>query len=189
VAAIDDDGDPALPAEPSVPAEHRANPSGPAAAGVSSALADEQMRAARREAEAYLEDAKQRAESIVTTMIAAIEREAEQLRREAEAGIQERWAEVEADAARHLEEARRVAASMLAERQQRIATLSDSISEHGAALAAGMEDAARIRAQFDEFVGALASTAARIAETAGGHPAEPHRAVAPEREPPGHRSD
>ena len=89
-------------------------------------------------------------------MVGAVEREAAEMRREAEAGIRSRWQQVEADAERHVDEARRIAERIVAERQQRIAALSDGIAEGGAdALTAGMDDAERVRAQFDSFVRTL----------------------------------
>lgn len=127
---------------------------------------DERVRAAEREATAYLEDAKRRADSLVNAMVAAVEREAEEMRREAEAGIRARWEAVEIDAARHLDEARRVAERLVAERQRRISALSDGITGRAQALTAGLEDAERVRAQFDSFVRALSAAAATVAAEA-----------------------
>ncbi len=123
------------------------------------------MREAEREAEAYLEHAKRRADSLVNAMVGAVEREAAEMRREAAAGIRTRWQAVEVDAARHVEEARRVADRIVAERQQRIAALSDGIADRAQALTAGMEDAQRVREQFELFVRALSRAAERIAST------------------------
>src|SRR5690606_31469591 len=106
---------------------------------------DARMREAEREAAEYLEHAKRRADSLVNAMVGAVEREAAEMRREAEVGIRARWQAIEVDAARHVEEARQVADRMVAERQQRIATLSDGISGRAQALTAGMEDAQRVR--------------------------------------------
>jgi hypothetical protein len=127
---------------------------------------DERVRAAEREATAYLEDAKRRADSLVNAMVAAVEREAAEMRREAEAGIRARWEAIEIDAARHLDEARRVADRLVAERQRRIAALSDGITGRAQALTAGLEDAERVRAQFDSFVRALSEAAATVAADA-----------------------
>lgn len=124
---------------------------------------DLSMREAEREAREYLESAKRRADSLVASMVGAVEHEAAEIRRGAEAGIRARWEQVEVDANRHVENARRVAAQMVAERQSRIAALSDGISDRAVALTAGMEDADRVRAQFDAFVRALSKTADQIA--------------------------
>jgi hypothetical protein len=127
---------------------------------------DERMRAAEREATAYLEEAKRRADSLVNAMVAAVEQEAAEMRREAEAGIRARWEAAEIDAARHLDEARRVAERLVAERQRRISALSDGITGRAQALTAGLEDAARVRAQFDSFVRALSAAADLVAAEA-----------------------
>ncbi len=121
------------------------------------------MGEAEREARQYLEHAKRRADSLINTMLAAVEQEAAEMRREAEAGIRTRWQEVEVDAQRHVGEARRIAESMVAERQRRIAELSDEITRRAQALTTGMVDADRVRAQFDSFVRSLSVTADQIA--------------------------
>lgn len=138
-------------------------PASPAAGGRARDTFDARMREAEREAAEYLEHAKRRADSLVNAMVGAVEREAAEMRHEAEAGIRARWQAVEVDAARHVEEARRVADRMVAERQQRIATLSDGIAGRAQALTAGMEDAQRVREQFETFVRALSKAADRIA--------------------------
>lgn len=138
------------------------------------AALDRHMRRAEVEARSYLEAAKRRADSLVDSMVEAIEREAVQARREAEEGIRARWQQVEAEADRHVENARLVAARMVAERQARIAALSDGISDRAEALTAGMDDAAQVRAQFDAFVRALSAAADRIARQATGTEAEPN---------------
>ncbi len=127
---------------------------------------DHQMREAEREAREYLESAKRRADSLVATMVGAVEHEAAEIRRGAEEGIRARWQQVEVDATRHVESARRVATQMVAERQERIATLSDGISDRAVALTAGMDDADQVRVQFDAFVRALSSTAEQISRSA-----------------------
>lgn len=129
---------------------------------------DEQMSLAEREAREYLEQAKRRADTLVTTMIGAVEREAAQIRQDAEQGIRERWRAVESEAGRYLEDCRRVADGMVAERQSEIGELSDGIVGRARALTGGLEDAERIRAQFDAFVRALAATSNQIAEEASG---------------------
>jgi len=121
------------------------------------------MREAEHEARMYLDQAKRRADSLVNTMVGAVERETAEMRRDAEAGIRNRWQQVELDAARHLGEARRIADSMVSERQKRIAALSDGIAGRAEALTAGMDDADRVRAQFGSFVLALSRTADQIA--------------------------
>ena len=125
---------------------------------------DERLREAEREARLYLERAKQRADSLVATMIGAVEQEAAAIRRDAEDGIRARWQEVESDARRHLEEAVRVGDGIVAERQQHLAALSDGITGKAEALSAGLEDAERIRIQFEAFVRALSLTADRISQ-------------------------
>lgn len=136
---------------------------------------DHRLREAEREAQSYLESAKRRADSLVASMIEAVEREAAQTRRDAEEAIRARWEQVEVDANRQIENARQVAARMVYERQQRIAKLSDGISERASALTAGMDDAERVRAQFDAFIRALAAAADRIAREPAGRP-QPSRA-------------
>ncbi len=46
-----------------------------------------------------------RADSLVKTMVGAVEHEASEARREAEEGIRARWHQVEVDATRHVENA------------------------------------------------------------------------------------
>ncbi|GIK76885.1 MAG: hypothetical protein BroJett022_05750 [Actinomycetes bacterium] len=115
-------------------------------------------------------------------MVAAVEREAAEMRREAEAGIRARWEAVETDAARLLDEARRVADRLVADRQRRISALSDGIAGRAQALTAGLDDAERVRAQFDSFVRALSAAAELIAADAasagGGEHDEPRNGVA-----------
>ena len=137
---------------------------------------DARMREAEREAHEYLQSAKRRADSLVATMVGAVEAEAAEIRRGAEEGIRARWSQVELDAYRHVENARRVAERMVAERQERIAALSDGITGRAGALTAGMEDAGRVRGQFDAFVRALSITADQIARgaTSTSAPGEVH---------------
>jgi hypothetical protein len=129
---------------------------------------DEQMREAERAAREYLDRAKTRADSLVTAMIAAVEREAGEIRREAEEGIRERWHAVELEAGRYLDGARSVAEEMVAERQSVIGSLSDGIVDRAQALTVGLDDADRIRTQFEDFVKALSQTSNRIAAEASG---------------------
>jgi len=128
------------------------------------------MDEAEREAREYLENAKRRADSIVNAMVDAVESEASEIRRSVEEGIRSRWQQVEVDAAGHVENARRVAEQMVAERQERIAALSDGISGRAVVLTAGMDDADRVRAQFDYFIRALSATAGEIAQTQASEP-------------------
>ena len=106
-------------------------------------------------------------------MIDAVEREAAAIRREAEEGIRARWLQVESDTQRHLEEAARVGEGIVAERQQRLAELSEQITSRAEAVAAGLDDAERIRTQFEAFVRALSLTAGRIAQESAGSQREP----------------
>ena len=122
----------------------------------------------KREARLYLERAKHRADSLIASMIDAVEHEAAAIRREAEEGIRARWLQVESDAQRHLEEAARVGEGIVAERQQRLAELSEQITSRAEAVAAGLHDAERIRTQFEAFVRALSLTAGRIAQESAG---------------------
>lgn len=124
---------------------------------------DARMLEAEREAREYLDHAKRRADSLISTMVGAVEQEAVEMRKDAEAGIQARWQEIELDADRHVAEARQIAESMVAERQRRIAALSDGITGRALALTAGMDDADRVQAQFDSFVRSLSATADQIA--------------------------
>lgn len=143
----------------------RSNP--PTAGGREAGPADDpfdsRLREAEREAREYLEHAKRRADALVTTMVGAVEKEAADIRREAEEGIRARWRQVEFEAGRHLDDARRVGDSMVAERQQRIAVLSDTITGRAEALSAGLGDADRVRKQFEAFARALSATADRVA--------------------------
>jgi hypothetical protein len=151
-----------FPAAPPAPRRRRTakSPKGGEAA------VERRMRAAEEEARAYLDGAKRRADSLVASMIGAVEQEAAEIRRSAEEGVRARWRQVEVDADRHVENARRVADRMVAERQRRIAALSEGITERAGALTAGMEDADRVRAQFDHFVRALSAAADQIARSA-----------------------
>ena len=121
------------------------------------------MREAEREALRYLERARLRVDGMIASMLDAADRETAAMRREAEAEIRTRWQQIEFDAQRHVAEARSVAERMVDERQRRIAELSDEITARAQALAASMEDAERVRAQFDSFVRTLAATADQIA--------------------------
>ena len=119
---------------------------------------------AEREAREYLERSKRRVDSLLETMIGAVEKQAIEMRRDAEASIRARWTQVEVDANRQIEEARQMGDRLVANRQARISSLSDGISSRADALTVGMEDAAKVRDQFDTFVRALSVAADRIAE-------------------------
>jgi hypothetical protein len=129
---------------------------------------EERMQRAEREAREYLDRAKHRADSLVNTMIGAVEREAAEIRHEAESGIRERWRVIEIEAGRFLEDAKRVSDGMVVERQQRISALSDDLVDRARVLTTGMEDAERIRRQFDMFIRTLSEAAAQIAEQPAG---------------------
>lgn len=124
---------------------------------------EDEMSRAEAEAREYLERAKARADSLVSTMVVAVEREASGIRREAEDGIRRRWLQVESEADRYMHEARRIGERIVDERQTQIGKLSDGIFGRAQALTRGMEDADAVRDQFDTFVQALSSTADRIA--------------------------
>lgn len=145
----------------------RTGPEAPADPPSSAAAFEARMQEAEREARAYLEGAKRRADSLVATMLSAVEREATEIRRSAEEGIRARWHQAEVDAERHVENAREVAERIVAERQRRIAVLSDGIANRAGTLTSGMDDAEQVRAQFDAFVRALSATADRIASAHG----------------------
>jgi vacuolar-type H+-ATPase subunit H len=144
---------------------------------------DQELNAAEREAREYLAQAKQRADTLVATMIGAVEREAAELKREAEEGIRARWNAVEEEAGRYLDDARRVADGMVTERQTQISAVSDEILTNARSVSTGLEDAARVRAQFEAFVRTLSATAARIAEESSGR--TQHQGGATDRRRPG----
>jgi hypothetical protein len=121
---------------------------------------------AAAEARAYLERAKHRADSLIAAMIAAVEEEAATIRRRAEREIEEHWQRAEAEAGEYVADARRVADGMVAERQDSIGAVSDGILRRAEALTTGMDDAERIRTQFDRFILSLSETADRIASEA-----------------------
>ena len=149
--------------------ERSAPPAAPAPAPSPTSPAeslDARMDQAEREARDYLEHAKRRADSLVTAMVGAVERQASDIRREAEDSIRARWQQVEQDAGRYLDESRRVGNELVAERRTTIAKLSDEITDRAEALTTGMEDADRVRRQFDAFIHALSITAGQIADDA-----------------------
>lgn len=125
---------------------------------------DARMEQAEREAREYLERSKRRVDSLLETMIGAVEKQAIEMRREAEESIRARWSQVEVDANRQIEEARQMGDRLVANRQARITSLSEGISSRADALTAGMDDAAKVRDQFDTFVRALSVAANRIAQ-------------------------
>ena len=125
---------------------------------------DARMEQAEREAREYLERSKRRVDSLLETMIGAVEQQAVEMRRDAEASIRARWRQVELDANRQIDEARQMGDRLVAGRQARISSLSDGISSRAEALTAGMDDAARVRDQFDTFIRALSVAADGIAQ-------------------------
>lgn len=137
-----------------------------------------EMDAAAAEAEVYLQRAKARADRLVQTVLAAVEDESEKIRRDARARIEARWAAAEREAQRQVEHARQISERMVAERQQRIAALSDEVTAGADELTVGMKDAAEVKAQFDQFVRTLALTADRIARSSNRR--RPRPAPAPE---------
>src|SRR5687768_2086830 len=70
---------------------------------------DRRMADAEAEAQRYLEEAKQRADSMVQSIVNAVESEADAMRRDAEEGIRRRWAQVETEGDAFLADARRAA--------------------------------------------------------------------------------
>ena len=101
---------------------------------------DRRMADAEAEAQGYLEEAKRRADSMVQSIVNAVEAEADAMRRDAEDAIRKRWVEVEAEADRFLAEARRAADGIVENRQRRIADLSDAIVGLAGVLTERMSD-------------------------------------------------
>jgi F0F1-type ATP synthase membrane subunit b/b' len=128
---------------------------------------DRRMAQAEAEAQRYLEEAKQRADSMVQSIVNAVESEADAMRRDAEDGIRERWVKVEAEAERFLGDARRAADGIVENRQRRIAELSDTIVGLAGELTERMTNAAEMQRQFDALVVSLAQAAGRIAADQG----------------------
>ena len=124
---------------------------------------DRRMAAAEAEAERYLEEAKHRADSMVQSIVGAVESEADAMRREAEEGIRRRWTEVEAEAESFLADARRAADDIVENRQRRIDDLSGAIVGLAGELTERMSGASEMRARFDALVVALSEAAGRIA--------------------------
>lgn len=117
----------------------------------------------------------------VGSILDAVEREAAQLRDEARG-----------DAGRYLEHAKRRADGLVAERQRRIAEISDELLTKAEAVVARLDDAAPVRQGFENLVRALGDAAERLShETAAGgadFEPQPYResaaAPAPRTEPP-----
>ena len=93
----------------------------------------------------------------VGSILDAVENEAARLRDESRE-----------EAARYLEHARRHADNLVAERQRRIAELSDELMAKSEAVVARLDDAAPVRQGFENLVGALAHAAERLAHESGG---------------------
>ena len=125
---------------------------------------DRRMADAEAEAQRYLEEAKQRADSMVQSIVSAVESEADAMRRDAEEGIRRRWAQVETEAEAFLADARRAADGIVENRQRRIAELSDTIVALAGELTERMIDAAEMQRRFDALVTSLSDAAERIAK-------------------------
>jgi hypothetical protein len=91
----------------------------------------------------------------VSSILDAVEREANRLRGEATE-----------EAQRYLDYSRRRADDLVAERQRRIAELSDEIVSKAEAVVGRLEDAAPVREGFDNLVRALGDAAERLAREA-----------------------
>ena len=110
----------------------------------------------------------------VASILDAVEREAARLR-----------AEARDEAMRYSEEARRHADGLVAERQRRIAVLSDELVAKSEAVVARLDDAAPVRQGFENLVRALGDAAERLAheraasEEEFAPPAFPGSATAP----------
>jgi hypothetical protein len=103
----------------------------------------------------------------VAAILDAVEREASRLR-----------AEARADAEHYLEDARRQADQLVAERQRRIAAVSDELLRKSEAVVARLEDAEPVRTGFENLVRALGDAAERLSREAGGAPPAPAAAPA-----------
>jgi F0F1-type ATP synthase membrane subunit b/b' len=125
---------------------------------------DRRMADADAEAQRYLEEAKQRADSMVQSIVNAVESEADAMRRDAEEGIRGRWAQVETEGEAFLADARRAADGIVENRQRRIAELSDTIVALAGELTERMIDAAEMQRRFDALVTSLSDAAERIAK-------------------------
>ncbi len=129
----------------------------------SEAAVDARMQEARREAREYLDGAKERADRLVRSMVAAVERESAEILAEVEQDVEARRRQAEADAARQLESGREAVEDLLAAERERIAALGEGIAGRAQSLTAGMEEAEEVRAQFETFVKALSTAADGIA--------------------------
>ncbi len=92
----------------------------------------------------------------VTSILEAVEKEAARLREEARD-----------EARRYMEYAKRRADGLVAERQRRIAELSDSMLRNAEAVLAKLEGAQPVRAGFEDLVRSLGDAAERLAEEVG----------------------
>ena len=92
----------------------------------------------------------------VSSILDAVEREAARLREDARE-----------ESRRYLDYSRRRADSLLAERQRRIAELSDEIMIKAEAVVGRLDDAAPVRQGFENLVRALGDAAERLAREAG----------------------
>jgi hypothetical protein len=108
----------------------------------------------------------------VGTILDAVESEATRIREE-----------TRAEAAQYLEEARRQADALVEARRRRIAQLSDELITKAEAVVTRLDDAAPVRAGFENLVRALGDAAERLAEEAE-NPVEPLPAGATSGQPP-----
>jgi hypothetical protein len=97
----------------------------------------------------------------VGTILDAVESEATRIREE-----------TRAEAAQYLEEARRQADALVEARRRRIAQLSDELITKAEAVVTRLDDAAPVRAGFENLVRTLGDAAERLAEEAE-NPADP----------------
>ena len=114
----------------------------------------------------------------VSAILDAVEREAQRLREEARE-----------EAARYLEQAKLRADGLVAERQRRIAVVSDELLAKAEAVVGRLDDAAPVRDGFENLVRALGDAAERLArETQRNGEFEPepfHASTAPPEPPAG----
>jgi len=112
----------------------------------------------------------------VGSILDAVEREAARLREDAQA-----------EAARYSDAARRRADDLVEQRRRRIAELSDELIAKSEAVVARLDDAAPVRAGFENLVRALGDAAERLAnesdETAGDFKPPPFHEAAHEPQP------
>jgi cell division septum initiation protein DivIVA len=116
----------------------------------------------------------------VSAILDAVELEAQRLREEARE-----------EAARYLEQAKVRADGLVAERQRRIAVVSDELLAKAEAVAGRLDDAAPVRAGFENLVRALGDAAERLARETqrdGEFEPQPFHASTARPEPPAERA-